>query len=336
MNNPRCRIQSNVTGAPYCSIEATAGADFNDIALYPGSGLMFLANEQPKMQVFYVPSIGPAPRWAKYLDNITEELEESNTATVYDDYKFVTLAELQELGLDHLIGSQMLRAHLHGYFINIKLYKKVLSRVPTNTLENAKKDLIKKQLESQRDKRVKLTTDVPKVNKDLFMKLKIDEVGETKKKKKNNGDLLKDDRFGALFSDERFEVDKEDDAFRLIQPVVSKLDKDKKKEFEKKYAVRDSSDDENKSGDSDLEMESEDNESSDDDIEWTKQLKKQHKVIQQEKNIEKINKRIADKEKKLLQKSQSSRTVQHTFSEVSNDRDLSATKTKVKKSKQSL
>merc|ERR1711915_1067302 len=118
------------------------------------------------------------------------------------------------------------------------------------------KDLIKKQLESQRDKRVKLATDVPKVNKDLFMKLKIDEVGETKKKKKNNGDLLKDDRFGALFSDERFEVDKEDDAFRLIQPVVSKLDKDKKKEFEKKYAVRDSSDDEINSGDSDLEMES--------------------------------------------------------------------------------
>merc|ERR1719378_1897779 len=248
------KMWDNVTGVPYSSIEASAGADFNDLVVYPGSGLMFLANEQPKMQVFYVPSIGPAPKWAKYLDNITEELDESNTATVYDDYKFVTLAELQELGIDHLIGSSLLRAHLHGYFINIKLYKKVLSRVPTNTLENAKKDLIKKQLESQRDKRVKLTTDVPKVNKDLFMKLKIDEVGETKKKKKNNGDLLKDDRFGALFSDERFEVDKEDDAFRLIQPVVSKLDKDKKKEFEKKYAVRDSSDDENKSGDSDLEM----------------------------------------------------------------------------------
>jgi len=337
MDSQVVKMWDNGTGAPYSSIEATAGADFNDLVVYPGSGLMFLANEQPKMQVFYVPSIGPAPKWAKYLDNITEELEESNTATVYDDYKFVTLAELQELGIDHLIGSSLLRAHLHGYFINIKLYKKVLSRVPTNTLENARKDLIKKQLESQRDKRVKLTTDVPKVNKDLFMKLKIDEVGETKKKKKNNGDLLKDDRFGALFSDERFEVDKEDDAFRLIQPVVSKLDKDKKKEFEKKYAVRDSSDDENNSGDSDLEMESDDNESSsDDDMEWTKQLKKQHKVIQQEKNIEKINKRIADKEKKLLQRTQSSRTVQHTFSEVSNDKDLSATKTKVKKSKQSL
>ena len=329
------KMWDNVTGAPYCSIESTAGADFNDIALYPGSGLMFLANEQPKMQVFYVPSIGPAPRWAKYLDNITEELEESNTATVYDDYKFVTLAELQELGLDHLIGSQMLRAHLHGYFIDIKLYKKVLSRVPTNSLENAKKELIRKQLESQRDKRVKLTTDVPKVNKDLFMKLKVDE--GSNKKKKNTGEILKDDRFGALFSDERFEVDKEDEAFRLTQPVVSKLDKDKRKEFEKKYAVKEDEDDSDNDGDnSDLEMESEE-ESSDDDMEWTKQLKKEHKNIQKERNIEKVNKRLEEKEKKLMQKLQPKKPVKYTFSEVDNDKEISETKSsKVKKSKQSL
>ena len=339
MDSQVVKMWDQVTAAPYSSIEATAGADFNDLELYPGSGLMFLANEQPKMQVFYVPSIGPAPRWAKYLDNITEELEESNTATVYDDYKFVTLAELQELGLDHLIGSSLLRAHLHGYFIDIKLYKKVLSRAPTNTLENARKDLIKKQLESQRDKRVKLTSEVPKVNKDLFMKLKVDEDDTKKKKKKNTGELLKDDRFGALFSDERFEVDKEDDAFRLIQPVVSKLDSDKRKEFERKYGVRDNdSDDNNNSGESDLEMDSDDeeDESSEDDMELAKQLKLQHKTIKREKNIEKMNKRFAEKEKKLLEKIQPAKKVKHTFSEVSNDKDLTLTKTKIKKSKQSL
>jgi ribosome biogenesis protein ENP2 len=37
------------TGKPYTSIEATA--DFNDLCLYKQSGLLFLANEQPKMQV---------------------------------------------------------------------------------------------------------------------------------------------------------------------------------------------------------------------------------------------------------------------------------------------
>merc|ERR1712024_47886 len=101
------------------------------------------------------------------------------------------------------------------------------------------------------------------------------------KKKKNTGELLKADRFGALFSDERFEVDKEDDAFRLIQPVVSKLDSDKRKEFERKYGVRDNdSDDNNNSGESDLEMDSDngEDESSEDDMELAKQLKLQHKT----------------------------------------------------------
>merc|ERR1711885_104619 len=147
---------------------------------------------------------------------------------------------------------------------------------------------IKKQLDSRREKRVKLAADVPKVNKDLFIKLKVDEDSE-KKKKKNAGDLLKDDRFGALFTDDRFEVDKEDDAFRLIQPVVSKLDKDKRKEFEKKYGVKNTDSDGNNSEDSDLEMDSEGEESSDDDREWTKQLKSEHKNIQKERDIEKMN-----------------------------------------------
>ena len=45
-----------------------------------------------------MPSLGPAPKWASFLDSLTEELEESRTATVYDDYKFVTKQELYELG----------------------------------------------------------------------------------------------------------------------------------------------------------------------------------------------------------------------------------------------
>ena len=45
------------------------------------------------------------------------------------------------------------------------------------------------------------------------------------------------------------EVDKEDEAFRLTQPVVSKLDKDKRKEFEKKYAVKEDEDDSDIDGD---------------------------------------------------------------------------------------
>jgi hypothetical protein len=48
--------------------------------------------------------LGPAPRWCSFLDSLTEELEEKHMETVYDDYKFVTRKELEDLGLDHLMG----------------------------------------------------------------------------------------------------------------------------------------------------------------------------------------------------------------------------------------
>lgn len=77
--------------------------------------MFFLANETTKMQTYYIPSLGPAPRWAAFLDSLTEELEESTTENIYDDYKFITKSELESLGLEHLLGTNLLRAYMHGY-----------------------------------------------------------------------------------------------------------------------------------------------------------------------------------------------------------------------------
>merc|ERR1712106_1215821 len=127
---------------------------------------------------------------------------------------------------DHLVGSPLLRAHLHGYFMDIRLYRKAASAKPANALENIKKDMVRKQIKAQREGRVKIETKMPKVNKDLFVKLKVDE------------------------------------------------DKDKRKEFDRKYGVKESDDEDRNSGDSDIEMDDSEKESSDDDQEWTKEVKK--------------------------------------------------------------
>ena len=333
MDSQVVRIWDRSNGRPYTSIESTA--EFNDLVLYPNSGLLMLANEQPRMQVFYVPSLGPAPRWASFLDSLTEELEESRTATVYDDYKFVTLADLQELGLDHLVGSPLLRAHLHGYFMDVRLYRKASSARPANSLENMKRNLIKKQIEAQREGRVKIEKKVPKVNQDLFIKLKVDEK-EKKKKKKNAGDLLNDDRFSALFSDERFEVDKEDDAFKLIQPVVSKLDQDKKKEFESKYAVRSDEEEERADGDSDIDLDDSEVESSDDDVEYSNSLKREQKNVKPEQTNKRRNQNFNKEEQKMSEKI--TRVSKHKLTEVDDDDfvSLAGKKSRQKRSKQSL
>ena len=41
--------------------------------------------------------------------------------------------------------------------------------------------------------------------------------------------LLKDDRFSAMFSNPDFQIDTESPEYKLLNPVVSKLDKAKKK-----------------------------------------------------------------------------------------------------------
>lgn len=53
-----------------------------------------LANEGTQMTSYYIPQLGPAPKWCSFLDNVTEELENTAVQNVYDDYKFVERTEL--------------------------------------------------------------------------------------------------------------------------------------------------------------------------------------------------------------------------------------------------
>lgn len=86
------KIWNQSDGQNFSSIEPNS--DINDVCVVPQSGLLFVANEGIQMSTFYIPQLGPAPKWCSFLDNLTEELEENATETVYDDYKFVSRKDL--------------------------------------------------------------------------------------------------------------------------------------------------------------------------------------------------------------------------------------------------
>jgi len=228
--------------------------------------------------------------------------------------------------------------------MDIRLFRKASSAKPANTLENLKKDLIKKKIEADREGRVKIESKLPKVNKDLFMKMTIQgEELKTKTKKPKKApstDLLEDDRFGALFTDEQFEIDTEEETFKLLNPVVSKLDKNKAKEFDMKYGVKEDAE-KFGSDDSDVDMEDsevEESASSDDEQTWTKEMKEQYKSIQHGKEEEKRIARSLKQERKFKKINEKTLELQHSLSEVKVGDDLAsgnATK-KSKKSKLSL
>ena len=59
------------------------------------------------MATYYVPALGPAPRWASFLENITEEMEDSTTRTAYEDFKFVERNELKTCAVILLVLIQL-------------------------------------------------------------------------------------------------------------------------------------------------------------------------------------------------------------------------------------
>lgn len=75
-----------------------SSSDLNDVHNMPGTGLLLGAVEGVQMSAWYVPALGPAPRWCSFLDSITDELDEvgaPGSKGVYEDFKFVERGELE-------------------------------------------------------------------------------------------------------------------------------------------------------------------------------------------------------------------------------------------------
>lgn len=283
MDKKIVKLWNRETGKAFTAIEP--GTDLNDLCLIPESGLLFLANEAPKLLTYYIPAMGTAPKWCSFLDNLTEELEESSSAIVYDDYKFLTRTEVENLGLADLIGTNLLRAYMHGFFIDMRLYHKAKSIAEPFAYEDYRKNKIREKIEQERANRVRLKK-LPKVNRDLAEKLMdAEEIADDgKKKAKNKSNLLKDDRFSAMFSNPEFQIDTESEDYRLLNPVISKIDKAKKNKQRETRQFKEVNDDELEGEPSD-----EASSSSDDEHTWTEEVKKQHRLIKKQDQQKKDN-----------------------------------------------
>ena len=206
-----------------------------------------LANEGIHMTAYYIPQLGPAPRWCSFLDNITEEMEDQTGRSVYEDFKFVERGELARylfksmrpsgseltlirhlrLGLDHLVGTPALKPYMHGYFLSLKLYD--AARVIANPYihEEHREKAIKAKIDKLSESRIRTRKDVPKVNKALAEKIRRDQERELKKAERRKrhkgkdvaiGEIGEDDAVQekpSLLSDDRFKAVFEDPAFEI-------------------------------------------------------------------------------------------------------------------------
>lgn len=193
------------------------------------SGVLLCATDQPKMESYYIPTVGLAPKWCSFLENITEELEEKDLTRegtmdgkegIYENYKFVSRDEVEKLGIANLVGTPLLRGYMHGFFMDINLYNRVRAVANPFEYEEYRKKKLKERLEKKRASRIAPKESVVSkhaVNPELATRLMGKSDARTKAGKAA-GNILSDDRFGSLFTNPDYQIDEEDEDFKLRNP----------------------------------------------------------------------------------------------------------------------
>jgi ribosome biogenesis protein ENP2 len=206
------KIWDERTGDSFANLETCSPS--NDMVIWPDSGLMFLAAETPQTMAYYCPTIGKAPRWCSFLDNVTEELEEERNAhkdEIFDNFKFVTIDELKSIGGNSLIGTRYVRQYMHGFFMSSKLYKQMRATANPELYDEMEKQKIQKKVEQMRESRISAVA-VPE-------------------KKKKTASSNEDSRFKAVKSNPNFAIE---DKFVEIEEKkkAKKRERDKVRMFE--------------------------------------------------------------------------------------------------------
>lgn len=220
------KIWDKQTGDNLVSV-APAGpmTNLNHVQHYPGSGLLFAAVEATQMAAWYVPALGPAPRWCSFIDNITDEIEAADTGNTgggvnaYEDFKFVDQAELERLELGHLVGTPLLRPYMHGYFLSLKLYERARLLAHPTAFEEAKQRAIQSRLEREAESRVRSVKNARKLGSHVQVNRQLAEKLSSMSDGKEG--LLEDDRFKELFTNPEFQVDETSREYALLHPSES-------------------------------------------------------------------------------------------------------------------
>lgn len=131
----------------------------------------------------------------------------------------MTRQELSELGLEHLIGTDLLRAYMHGYFMDSKLYERSKAVAKPSMYEEYQKEKNRQREASRKEKRITMKQKKVGVNAELAAKWE-------------SGKKAVDERFSALFENGDYEIDKQSDAYRRSHANETHGKKKAKKEEE--------------------------------------------------------------------------------------------------------
>jgi len=211
-------------GKPYTSIQSPQNTGkINDMCIWPGSGLIMLAMESPVINTFFVPSLGPAPKWCSFIEDLTQELEGESIDKKYADFTFVTCATVENIGLMHLVGTPLIKSYMHGFLIDNRLHKKMYNLSEPYSFINSR---TKTHLREHPKAEISTTTTLEKTSHVKTNTSYLLDQSQNKKMKKPLTTVLEDDRFKAMFIDSSFSIDENSSEYMLLnsQNFIPNLD----------------------------------------------------------------------------------------------------------------
>jgi ribosome biogenesis protein ENP2 len=204
------------------------------LTFWPNSGLFFTPCDAPRVGTYFAPGVGAAPRWCSFLDTVADELNQqltgkavdgSEVKQVYEDYVFLTKEQLQALGAEKLIGTSVVKAYMHGFWMDRKVHAKLRDVSEPFRFEQYQQQRVQEEMEKNRPMRMPVR--VKAETKGMVNQRLQKELGEKMARIENRKEnviatkILEDSRFSKLWSNTDFEVEEvvktqEDDAFNQI------------------------------------------------------------------------------------------------------------------------
>lgn len=119
------------------------------------SGYRFKTKADPSPPL--PPSSPPTPRLCKH--------------TCPSGCRFVTKAEVDRLGLNHLIGTSLMRAYMHGFFVDNRLWHKARALAEPFAYDTYRQQRVQQKMDQERKSRISIVKKLPKVTHTLTVLL---------------------------------------------------------------------------------------------------------------------------------------------------------------------
>ncbi|KAK9857842.1 Uncharacterized protein MYU51_020147 [Penicillium brevicompactum] len=179
---------------PWTSVEPAV--DIKSVAWCKDSGMLLTANEGRQQHSFFVPQLGPAPKWCSFLDNLVEEMAEdpndpnafkATQSAAYPGYTMVT-KDIIEGWKTKMIESHIPPIDVNSYMQDgkmilenegswqMKTYLYEYHQSQFGQGESTRQNKVEQAIEKQRESRIrgKKKVDV-KVNRRLAERMKLAE-----------------------------------------------------------------------------------------------------------------------------------------------------------------